>query len=145
MYGDYRSPFERLGTGNYESIDYFTVGSRTIAGSSSPSTLSFSSVQNSFKILWGSIDTYNRLVFFKDGVQVFVANSGVNVMPVDRLGAHFVTITDLMFDSVQFVSPSPAFEFSNITTTSAVPVPAAGFLMFGAFAGLVALRRRKDV
>ena len=144
--GDYRSPFENLGTGKYESINYFTVGSTTVPGSSTPNTLTFSSVQNSFKILWGSIDTYNRIVFLNGGAQVFVANSGTNVMPVDRRGAHLVTITDLLFDSVRFISTKPSFEFSNIeTTTAAVPVPAAGFLMFGAFAGLVALRRRKDV
>jgi hypothetical protein len=55
-----------------------------------------------------------------------------------------VTISDILFDRVVFRSTRNAFEFANVTTTAAVPLPAAGLLLMGALAGLRPVSRRRQ-
>jgi len=141
--GQFRSPFEALGVGNYESIEYFTVGS-PVPNNINPATLTFGKDQTSFSMLWGSIDTWNVLQFFNNNVLTFTATGNVNVNPATQIDAYFVSIGSILFDKVVFTSNTAAFEVSNIQTTP-VPVPAAGLLLIGALGGLAFLRRRRTV
>ena len=52
--------------------------------------------------------------------------SGAVAGSVTTVGASFVTVADLLFDKVTFLSlPHEALEFSNMSSVAAVPVPAA--------------------
>lgn len=133
---------------NWQDLDYFTVGSPALK--SSPATLTLDGTKSIFSILWGSIDTYNAIQFWRDGALVDTVD-GNDVFAAGGLpaasGAAFVKITGLAFDEVRFFSnypgggtDTPAFEFSNVV--AAVPLPAGGLLLLGALGGLAVLRRR---
>jgi hypothetical protein len=128
-----RSPWEGTAlaaTGVYSSVS----GNAT-------ATYQFSGAMKSVSFLWGSPDTYNDLDFVLGGSVVGTVN-GAAIQPPVAVGAKYVTLSGVgAFDSVIFKSSQNAFEFANLTTT-AVPLPAAVFLLGGAVAGLGALRRR---
>lgn len=141
--GESRSPFDGLGAGNFEEIEYFTVGTPSLLpDSKSPATLLYTGLQTSFKILWGSVDVYNTLAFYKGDTLVTTLVGGVGVAPATGKGASIVTLTELQFDKVVFTSRGAAFEFSNIEST-AIPLPAGGVLLLTALGGIAVLRRRK--
>lgn len=136
--GQYRSPFESLGAGNFESIQYWNVlGNRTgnLVLSAAVGTLSF---------LWGSVDTYNTVTLFNTlaGTSLVITNAdlGNPDAPTIGLGASFVTISGFAFDRVEFGGSGNSMEFSNV---AAIPLPAGGLLLIGALGGLALLRRRK--
>lgn len=154
--GQYKSPFDPAGSGapsgselaNWQGIDYYTVGSP--GKQASPAVLSFSVDQSYLSLLWGSIDAYNAIQFWLNGVLVDTID-GTEVLNAggtpSASGAALVSITET-FDELRFFSnfPSygtdtPAFEFSNVVAV--VPLPAGGILLIGAFGALAALRRRK--
>src|SRR5262245_49878376 len=61
--GIYQSPFNN--TALLDTQSYFSVGAESGAnGAPSPTSLTYSSLQNAFSLLWGSIDSYNTLQFF---------------------------------------------------------------------------------
>lgn len=141
-----RSPFENLVS---YGTEYFNLGKGESA------TLVLDGVMSVLSFLWGSPDAYNS-------VTLMLGSSVVDVLSLDDipapvtagLNAFFVEISGALFDSVVFDSDSNALEFSNITATStaplsnqvsAVPLPAGGLLLVGAFGGLAMLRRRKSV
>jgi hypothetical protein len=121
-------------------------------------TLSFTSDQRYFGLLWGSIDGYNSIAFY-DGatlVESFTGsdataspngNQGVN----GTLYVEFLAETGSVFDRVVMSSSSAAFEFDNIAFApfipggdpNAVPTPAALGLFGLGLAGLLAARRRR--
>lgn len=104
-------------------------------------TYVFDSLRTSFSLVWGSPDSYNSLQFFNGSTLVAtVLGSSITGCCGGNVPSSLVTIADLQFDSVVFVSSTAAFEYANI---SAVPLPAGGLLLIGGLAGLAALRRRK--
>lgn len=132
----------------WDKIKYYTVGS-PVEGSASPAIMSFSEKQSYLSLLWGSIDTYNAIKFYLNGVLQSTVTGGYlldNGGKPAASGAAFVRIAE-SFDEIHFLSnfdengDIAAFEFSNVI--AAVPVPAGGFLLIGALGGLALLRRRK--
>jgi hypothetical protein len=160
--GAYKSPFDPAlanngvdVTGgdvipNWHNIQYYTVGSPAPNSAPSPAILEFAIQQSYLSLLWGSIDTYNAIALYLNGVLQDTVTGGfllVNGGQPAASGAAFVKIAG-SFDEVRFYSnypgfgaDTPAFEFSNVVAT--VPVPAGGLLLLGALGGLAALRRRK--
>ena len=143
-----KSPFS--GTSLQDVQSYFAVGSNddTLGGAPSPVTLTFSGVQDAFKILWGSIDSYNSITFSLGTTDVltYTGNqlaAALGISPATGFARYekvaLVSFEDLSFDKVTFTSSSAAFEFA----LAPVPLPAGGLLLIGAIGGLAALRRRK--
>jgi hypothetical protein len=154
--GQYKSPFDPAGSGapsgsaltNWQGIDYYTVGSP--GKQASPAIMTFTADQSYLSLLWGSIDSYNAIQFWLNGVLVDTVG-GTEVLNAGATpsasGAALVRITET-FDELRFFSnypnygnDTPAFEFSHVVAT--VPLPAGGVLLIGAFGALAALRRRK--
>ena len=113
--------------------------------------LTFSSAQQYFGLLWGSVDDYNTLSFYNGaslvssftGNQIW-ANANGNQ---GQQGTFYVNFQDIdgAFDKVVANSTSNAFEFDNIAYSSGRNVPDTGatFTLVGlALAGLVSLRRK---
>jgi hypothetical protein len=148
--GVYQSPFNSNGLTNSQS--YFSVFTSDSEGDGAPSpaTLTFSDLQNSFSLLWGSIDTYNTLEFLNSGGTAFATFVGADIMTA--LGIPVVTNSEMValvnfvfgtgeeFQGVRFSSSQAAFEFAL------VPLPAAGLLLLAGIGGLFgvsSLRRRQ--
>ena len=122
-----------------------------------PATLAYGDAQTSLTMLWGSVDSYNYLTFMGLGSGGSVQVSGTEVAsaigsacgaPVNFACTALLTFSvkddngaDTTFSSLEFYSDGQqAFEFA----LSAVPVPAAGFLLVGGLGALAAFKRRKS-
>ncbi len=114
------APFTASGpdTGNYLAAE--PKGSVTVA---------FNSQQKYFGLLWGSVDTYNSLNFYNNGILVesltgsaISANANGNQT---ASGSYIVNVDfngGAGFNSVVATSSSPAFEFDSVAY-AATPVP----------------------
>ncbi|RYD31840.1 MAG: VPDSG-CTERM sorting domain-containing protein [Verrucomicrobiaceae bacterium] len=154
--GVYAAPFlsggNGTGFGNADGPDETPYLSSGGAGGSA--TLTFSSPQKYFGLLWGSVDDGNLLEFFNGNALVFSVDGatvggsingdqGVN-------GTLYVNINDLpSFTSVKATSPSFAFEFDNVAyNQNAVPdggstVSLLGLSLLGVTAAARRLNKRK--
>lgn len=111
-------------------------------------TYTFASLLDTFKIIWGSPDSYNSLKFYNGLTEVATVTGGdITHQFGNNIPNSLFTITDFgMYDSVTFISGGPAFEYANVEgALSAVPLPAGGILLLSAMGGVAALRRRKSV
>lgn len=167
----FKSPFANTPLGDDVAPDqsYFSIGG-SIGGqpapAPSPQLLNFSTDQTLFKILWGSIDTYNKISFLDAGGDEIASWDGTDAAGLvdgflgttttanasgnfDLVGLFkFEFAPDEAFRSVQFRSDSgvagaastgtdkPAMEFAL-----PVPLPAALLLFGTAFAGAGLVRR----
>lgn len=154
--GQYAAPYvsnqNMLGFGplftGADNTNYLTVG----AGANIK--LSFTSTQKYFGLLWGSVDTYNSIKFYKGAAEVG-SFTGANVTASangnqGQNGTFYVSFNDVTvgggFDSIVLRSSSNAFEFDNVSynTRSNVPDAASTFGLLGLVVGAMAfLRRRK--
>ncbi len=118
-------------------------------------TIKFASLQSSFGLFWGSIDSYNTIQFFENGLPVTgLINGGGLGVPINANGDQaspnsnrYVTFSNLVFDSVVLGSVGQnSFEFDNITTVAAVPEASSWAMMIIGFlgVGLLAYRRRGE-
>lgn len=107
----------------------------------------FASPRDTFKIVWGSPDSYNSLNFYL-GTRLIQTVTGSDITSQFGLNLNnsLFTITDFgTFDSVVFLSSSPAFEYANVQAgLSTVPLPAGAVLLLSGIGGLTLLRRRKS-
>jgi hypothetical protein len=134
----YRSPFDQA-----PGLEAITPYWNVLGGKKG--VLDFVGTRTSLSLLWGSVDTYNTIRFYLNGHLVSSVVSALLVpapAPGNSGGASFVTVSNLTFDEVRFISNSNSFEFANVS--AAVPLPAGGLLLIGAIGGLAAVRRRKS-
>lgn len=124
-----------------DTSNYLSVG---VTGTA---TFAYTSTQKALSLLWGSIDSYNKITFFLSGVEVVtiqgneVPDFGGDQGPG---GTATVNISGLLFDEV-VLSNFPgiyAFEVDNIQATAA---PDGGMTasLLGLAVGCVAFVRRK--
>ena len=129
-----RSPYDK--TDSVATAVYHSVSAGATA------TYSFATTQSSFAFMWGSPDDYNTLNFYLGAANVgsFTGNA---VIPPGTSGLGFVDVVfSGLFDKVVFGSiGKDAFEFTNLSST-AVPLPAAGWLLLTGVLGLGLLGRR---
>lgn len=145
----YRAPSSGA-TGKYLSIGSF-------GGSTADVTINLATTAQYFGLLWGSIDTYNEVEFFNNGISVGLF-TGANVaallgVGVDADAERFVSFASQnsgeFFNSVVLRSLAGtgigigpiAFESDNHTFQQAIPTPA---LLPGLIAlGVGMVRKRK--
>jgi hypothetical protein len=143
-----------------DTTNYITAGgiAPTNKTTASNATLSWTSMQQYFGILWGSVDTYNTLTFYSVSAQNVWTKvgsvTGTNVKdhangnqgPDGTVYVNFDSTQP--FNKVVMTSTSSAFEFDNVAFSShQLDLPEPGTLgMMGlgllAIVGL-AIRRRK--
>ncbi len=100
---------------------------------------------NTFTLLWGSIDSYNDIEFFRDGQSLGKLNGADVRATLDGKGTSIIKIfLDELFDEVKLTSSTNAFEHVVVSAAlEPVPVPGAVVLFGSALAGFGALRRRR--
>lgn len=135
--GTYATPY--LDTTRYASIN--TNGSITF---------NLDRGYHYFGLLWGSVDTYNSLSFYKDntllgtigGLQVISA-AGLQAGNQGAFGTVYANFTsELSFNKVVANSSGIAFEFDDVRF-AAVPLPAALPMFASLVLGAGALGRRR--
>lgn len=100
---------------------------------------------SAISFIWGSPDAHNTLELFNMGVSVFsITGSAVAALASapTAVRAVVVSISDVVFDSYVKSSALNAFEFAN-TTTTPIPLPAAGWMLISALAGMGFISRRR--
>lgn len=118
-------------------------------------TIAYTSLQQSFSLYWGSIDTYNTIAFFNNGAPVASytgATLPFTVNPFGNQGApgsnQLVTFSNLLFDSVVLGSVGKnSFEFDNVSSVAAVapvPEPSTWAMMILGFLGVGFLAYRRN-
>ncbi|WP_025897495.1 Npun_F0296 family exosortase-dependent surface protein [Sneathiella glossodoripedis] len=135
-----RSPWDTVS--GLESSAYTSVSAGSWA------SYVFQTAMNTLTFMWGSVDLYNSIEFYNDGVllnESIVGQDAINAGAVR--GSDFVIATILtngMFDEIRFLSGRNAFEYANVEV-SAVPLPAA-LPLYGAgmaLLGLLGWRKRR--
>lgn len=132
--------------------NYFTTGFQTpYAGGAAISEATSAVDYTVFSLLWGSVDSYNQIVFYNNGVIVgsFTGDdivdpaNGDQTAPATNRYVTFSFTDGDMFDTVRFISTQAAFEVDNLAFAGAVPEPATWAMMFLGFVGVGAMAYRR--
>jgi hypothetical protein len=124
--GVYAGTFPNIAVSPYGGQSQSTY---LVAQAGDPVAISLGGTYTEFALLWGTVDSYNRLDFYKGGTKV-ASVSGDDVLPGADNGTQnvYVMISDLPnFDTVVAVDiDQPAFEF---VPDAPVPEPASAALL----------------
>jgi hypothetical protein len=150
--GDYNS---KLTTQLSMAGNYFSTGGTSANdGTHDTITISFTTAQTSFTLLWGSIDTGNLLTFYEtNGTQFVVTGAQVQAAAAGFISngyqgpggsAYVIVDTTVGFSKVVATSSNVSFEFAGVAanTTNFVPGTApepSSFGLIGLAAGLAGL------
>lgn len=147
-----KSPYEMLGAGNFENLQFFVVSDPSNQSFPVSADLTFTKDRSRVQFLWGSPDlapftgpspVTNTIELFDDGNLIATLDLS-DMLPAYDFNSREPVLTEIvsqvMFDQVRFTTTRNAFELANIT--SSVPVP-AGFVLMAGGVGLLGLRKRK--
>lgn len=133
------------------------TGAYLAAEPGAPVTIAFSTPQNDFGLLWGSVDNYNTLAFYACNpamagctAEYVMTGSGVTTTPVNGYqgygGSSYVNLAFTGGENFSYVvasSSSPAFEFDFVSSGAPEPSTWAMLLVgFGALGFMLRGRRR---
>ena len=147
---NFDTPFvQGLDQSQYLQSSHAALGMSPTNPVGSSITFAFSSPQDYFGLLWGSIDPYNNLAFYLGGTEL-ITLSGDDVVPTadgSQLigGTSYVNFTGIQFDQVVIWSDNYSFELDNVAYRSAAGVPDGGMtavLLGLSMAGLSLVHRR---
>lgn len=131
---------------------YLSTGFNGTSGTMTE-TLTLGGLHNYFGLYWGSIDSYNTLEFYQGTnlVGSIVGNqvgAPANGDQADGNQNRYVNIvsnsSSTDFDTIKFVTGSPAFEADNFALTAAVPEASTWAMMVLGFLGLGFVGYRKS-
>jgi hypothetical protein len=169
----FKSPFTGSGFGDSGTSttdpapsdrNYFSVGGSAPLGSTSPRQMEFSSSQRGFKMLWGSIDSYNSVAFSGGSIGAATAASTFTGTEIATLiksidpnineaarNTDYAAVVDFLFgsetfDTITFVSQTGASstgseQIAAMEFATVIPVPFGALLIGTAFVAAGAVRR----
>jgi len=151
-------------TSNVAAAPWTPTGSDTASylsasGNGGTATITYAQSQQSFNLLWGSVDAANTLSFYNASGTLVGTVTGTQVEPnasgaQDSTGSYYVDITNFTggsFTKVVASTNQPAFEFAPaVSQASPAPVNALGTTPLAALvlaigAALLARRHRRNL
>ena len=110
---------------------YLTINSPSVQSGSLAIVTFGGAVYNYLGLYWGSINTYNKIEFLKDG-NISGACLGTDItLPIiaDQSSDGYVNFyLSHDFDGIRFTSTAPAFEIDNLAVGIHAPIPGAVLL-----------------